>query len=261
VPTTPVAANAALDRLDALVKGRDVPLAADLVRAIDDVARAQREFAETLDDAWRDREEKLLLRAFGDALDPTSQRRDAAVAEHAADALGGCRPAVAPPLRTEVAAVLEKDGVPPPSRAVLGAAFGSLARLGGDATFDWLARRITDSTRAADVRAARAAMGALAKFDGAGAMDRLSTASRIVRLLEPIEAAAADSKETEFRSLVAKTLVASLGAAGLEALEALATDRASGEPPWGADGTPFLTFAAWGKWLSSHRDASAAPWK
>src|SRR5262245_65000650 len=35
---------------------------------------------------------------------------------------------------------------------------------------------------------------------------------------------------SEFRSLVAKSLLESLGAAGLEALEGLTTDRASGEP-------------------------------
>src|SRR5690349_20453831 len=107
-------------------------------------------------------------------------------------------------MRSSLADALRGDDVRPPSRAVLGAAFGALARLGGETTFDWFVARITDSTNETGVRAARAAMASLATFEGASGAERLSAVSRIVRVLEPVERAAAeDSKESEYRALVA----------------------------------------------------------
>jgi hypothetical protein len=257
---TPAAADAALDRLEALVRDRHA-LTGDLLRSLGEVQRAQAALGAAAGDAWREREEHLLLRAFDDALKPTSPRRDADVAVRAAQALGGTRPAVAPTMRLALGDALRLDDVRPPSRAVLGAAFGALARLGGEESFGWMTARVTDSMRAADVRAARAAMGAFASFEGVGATDRLRAATRIAHLLEPIERAASDQEESEFRSLVARTMMDSMGAAGLAALEHLCADARTGEPPSAADGAPLLTFAAWSRWTARHRDAAAAPWK
>jgi hypothetical protein len=259
-PMTTAAANAALDRLDALTRDRHA-LTSDLLRALADAERAQRGLGAAADDAWRDREERLLVKAFDDALLPTTPRHDADVAIRAANVLAGARPAVASPIRIALGDVLHLEGVRPPSRAVLGAAFGALARLGGEASFEWMAHRVTDSTRAADVRAARAALGALAAFSGAGATDRLQAVTRIVHLLEPIEAAVADPDETEYRALVAKNLMEALGAAGLAALEHLCADATTGDPATSAAGAPLLTFAAYSRWLTAHHDAAAAPWK
>lgn len=235
-------AFAALDDVAAALRHLEADPVAETASPGTQMAR-EREFMER-SRAWREHAGTVLV----DCVEGRSDR----IALRAALALSAGPLSASLPLRSAIDRRLRSGHPEEAPRPLVDASFAALADLGHGDLLPWLATRVTATRAVLDVRAARAALAALAHFDGGERADRLAAARRIVRAVSGLADDAAAAKPDELPGRTAVVHWRTLGPPAVAALRALCADDA-GDPPLGADGRPLATVADFAAYLDVKR--------
>lgn len=266
-PPAPVAWSRAVAAVDAIeawsrrVRGG----ADDVVPAIDEAGRALRRLeadpapAGLTPDAALARETEFLAattawraRAAA-ALVAVIAARDDEPAVRAARALARGPRSASPALRRAIDHRWVAGGVSGVPRELIETGLAAVAALGDDDSLPWLAARVTANRSPNEVRGTRAALGALAAFDGGAPATRLAAAARVARALADLERGADAADPEDPASWIDDVHWRAIGARAITALESLCRDVETGAAAIGPDGAPPTNVAEFGVWIDAAR--------